>query len=313
MAASLKYTLHHYGTQHELQRVGVWEVDPADKGNYWVIYIHGGAWRDPRVTHEVFTPSIDRILSSPSTESKASRAIAGFASIDYRLSPHPQFPQDPTTTPVDQFRAARHPDHLNDIRAALVFLQQTYGFGSNYVLIGHSAGGALVFQLPASVSTPASASSEAGKHPDLPAAVVALEGLYDFRGINERYKGAYTLFFRGAFGDDPESWDAAAPIKFSGNYADNWPSGKLVLIGWSPDDTLIDGPEADNMARRLLDLDEFVEEKLDDEGEEESGNKGKKRLLLLKDLQGEHDEIWRSGEHVARTALIALRKLGAGS
>ncbi|KAI1363598.1 alpha/beta-hydrolase [Xylaria arbuscula] len=309
MAASLKYTLHHYGTENHLQRLGVWEVDPAKKGKYWVIYVHGGAWRDPRVAHETFAPSIDWMLKTSATtadengESNSrgsnSDAIAGFASIDYRLSPHPQFPQDPATTPADQYRGARHPDHIDDVRAGLVFLQRTYGFKDNYVLVGHSAGGALAFQLLAT------ATATLVDQPALPAAVVGFEGLYDFTGVNARYGGAYAPFFQGAFGDDPSTWDAAAPIKFSGNYAERWPGGKFVLLGWSPDDTLVDEPEADNMARRLRDIDGFV-----GEGEGQGGGAGEKTLLLLKDVQGDHDEIWRSGEHVARMIWIALRALG---
>ncbi|TGJ86018.1 hypothetical protein E0Z10_g2754 [Xylaria hypoxylon] len=306
MAASLKYTLHQYGSQNYLQKLGVWEVDPANAGKYWVVYIHGGAWRDPRVAHETFAPSIDWILStSPTTATNdgggggSTGAIAGFASIDYRLSPHPQFPQDRATTPADQYRGARHPDHLHDVRSALVFLQRTYGFGANYVLVGHSAGGALAFQL---LATSPSDTPTATEHPVLPAAIVSFEGLYDFTGVNKRYDGAYAPFFRDAFGDDPGSWDAAAPIKFAGSYAAKWPGGKFILLGWSPDDTLVDEPEADDMARRLRDVD----------GLEEGPKGGEGRLLLLKDLRGDHDEIWRSGEHVARIVWIALRKLGVG-
>ncbi|KAF2969384.1 hypothetical protein GQX73_g4191 [Xylaria multiplex] len=301
MAASLKYTLHHYGSQNYLQKLGVWEVDPANKGKYWVVYIHGGAWRDPRVAHETFAPSIDWMLkTSPTT---GNGGITGFASIDYRLSPHPQFPQDRVATPGDQYRGARHPDHLDDVRSALLFLQRTYGFGSNYVLVGHSAGGALAFQLLATSPSTSDTATAGAEHPVLPAAIVGFEGLYDFTGVDRRYDGAYASFFRSAFGDDPESWDAAAPIKFAGSYAEKWPGGNLILLGWSSDDTLVDEPEADNMAQRLRDVDGFVEK---------GAGVGEKRLLLLKDLKGDHDEIWQSGEHVARIAWIALQELGVG-
>ncbi|KAK5627193.1 hypothetical protein RRF57_002908 [Xylaria bambusicola] len=317
MAASLRYVLHNYGSQSLLQRLGVWEVDPAREGKYWVVYIHGGAWRDPRVTHESFVPSIDWILRTSlaatddvgdnNIRGGTSNAIAGFASIDYRLSPHPDFPQDPATTPKDQYRGAQHPDHINDVRSALVFLQRTYGFGGNYVLVGHSAGGALAFQLLATSSpssTGVAAEATLTEHPALPSAIVSFEGLYDFMAVDARYGGAYATFFRGAFGDDPGSWDAAAPVKYTGNYAQKWPDGKFILLGWSADDTLVDEPEADNMARRLRDVDGFV-----NEGQGEGV--GEKTLLLLKDVRGNHDEIWRSGEHIARMVWIALRTLRA--
>lgn len=197
------------------------------------------------------------------------------------------------------------------MRSALVFLQRTYGFGSNYVLLGHSAGAALAFQLLATSPLPSSSTSapttgagtRQAEYPVLPAAVVAFEGLYDFTGVNERFGGEYASFFRSAFGDDPEGWDVAAPIKFPGNYTERWTGGEFLLLGWSTDDTLVDEPEADNMAQRLRDVDGFVE------GDESAG---KKRLLLLKDLRGDHDELWQRGEEVARMVWIALRKLGVG-
>ncbi|KAI0400569.1 alpha/beta-hydrolase [Xylaria palmicola] len=325
-SSALKYTLHYYGSDNYLQKLGVWEIDPAtagaaaaDEQEYWVVYIHGGAWRDPRVAHETFAPTIDRLLAPAASGGNGgdggaatAAAIAGFASIDYRLSPHPQFPQDPATTPADQYRGARHPDHLDDVRSALAFLQRAYPSACDYVLVGHSAGGALAFQLLASTGDDAGAGAD---QPALPAAIVAFEGLYDFTGVDGRFDGAYASFFRAAFGDEPAGWDAAAPAKFAGSYAARWPGGRLALLGWSPDDTLVDGPEVDTMARRLRDLDGFVEDGRDGNGEkgaEEGGRPGEKRLLVLKDLRGDHNEIWQSGEDVARMVRVALRKLDAG-
>jgi hypothetical protein len=37
MAAALKYTLHHYGSQNYLQKLGVWEVDSSNRDKYWVM------------------------------------------------------------------------------------------------------------------------------------------------------------------------------------------------------------------------------------------------------------------------------------
>ncbi|KAI2634537.1 alpha/beta-hydrolase [Xylaria nigripes] len=295
MAASLKYTLHHYASQSCLQKLGVWEVDARNK--YWVVYIHGGAWRDPRITHETFVPSIDQIISTSADDGM----IAAFASVDYRLSPHPEFPQDPTTTPADQYRHARHPDHLDDLRSALVFLQRTYGFGSNYLLVGHSAGATLAFQLLA--TSPPGPASAGLVQPALPAAIIGFGGVYDLTGINERFDGAYAPFLKGAFGEDPAGWDRASATGFSGNYAERWADGKLVLLGWSPDDSLVDEPEIDNMARRLRDRDGFLLE------DERTGAKGEKTLFVFKDLRGGHHELWRGGEHVARMVWFVLRKL----
>ena len=72
--------------------------------------------------------------------------IAGFASISYRLSAHPNHPQDPINTDPKDFQDAKHPGHIDDVEAALAFLQNTYGFGGRYILVGHSCGATLAFQ-----------------------------------------------------------------------------------------------------------------------------------------------------------------------
>ncbi|KAI1330140.1 alpha/beta-hydrolase [Xylariaceae sp. FL0255] len=296
MAASLKYTLHRYGEQSHLQRVGVWDVDASNKDKYWIIYVHGGGWRDPRVTCETFTPTIDHILEGDFPPSRTI-AIAGFASIDYRLSPHPQFPQDPATTPSYEYRNARHPDHIDDVRSALVLLQKTYGFGNKYVILGHSAGGALVFQLLASPSTATSPLV-------LPRAVVGFAGIYGFAGLNSRVDGSYTELISGAFGP-PENWAAASPALFDGNYAEIWPPSpdqeqNFAMIASSPRDSLVDETEAESMVRQLREKDGFVE----------SGNDTKHEVIWLRDVAGDHDEIWEKGEEVARMVKVVLGKLG---
>ncbi|KAI7696864.1 hypothetical protein KC353_g17306, partial [Hortaea werneckii] len=79
----------------------------------WIIYIHGGAWRDPEIDSTSFTKAQNLLLQSRETDQ-----IAGFASINYRLSPYPSHPQSPSD-PSDPARNAHHPDHLNDILDAL--------------------------------------------------------------------------------------------------------------------------------------------------------------------------------------------------
>ncbi|KAI2466704.1 alpha/beta-hydrolase [Annulohypoxylon bovei var. microspora] len=299
MASSLEYTLHQYGA-HELQRVGVWDLDIADKTKYWIVFIHGGAWRDPRVSHEVFASSISRILESSdsiptttttSSSSVAKSSIAAFASIDYRLSPHPDFPQDPASTPKDRLRDARHPDHLDDVRAALAFLQRRFGFGARYVLLGHSAGGCLAYQLLATAPPSGSSAGEAGKEAQLPEAVLGVEGIYDMTGLNARVGGSYAEFLSAAFGP-LEDWDEAAPMKFAGRYGDRFKG--LAVLAHSPDDELVDMPETEGMAERL------------------SGDLGAEKVLVFKDLEGTHDQIVEDGGGIARTVLSILTILRDG-
>ncbi|KAI1761438.1 alpha/beta-hydrolase [Hypoxylon sp. FL1150] len=286
----LPYAAYQYGA-HELQRVGVWDldgVDPRAAGGhrYWIIYIHGGAWRDPRVTHRTFEPSIERIRG----DAFAGKHVAAFASIDYRLSPHPDFPQDPDATPPEQYRGARHPDHLDDVYLAVRYLQDAFGFGSRYILVGHSAGATLSYQM---IATDKKSGGTKGKdHLDglgdfvFPTALCGVEGIYDFRGLNDRKGGDYSGFLTAAFGD-PAGWDAAAPMKCGGTYA---ASDELWVLAHSSEDELVDMPETEGMARRLL---------------RDSGSE--KQILLIKDLEGKHDDVWRSNEGVARVVSQTLR------
>ncbi|KAI1377204.1 alpha/beta-hydrolase [Hypoxylon crocopeplum] len=296
MVDSLRYTVHQYGT-HELQRVGVWDLDVEDKAKYWIIYIHGGAWRDPRITHTTLGPTITRLVSPSSSFSGAARSsIAAFASIDYRLSPHPDFPQDPGSTPADRLRAARHPDHLHDVWAALAWLQLRYGFGARYILAGHSAGGCLAYQVLASApALPSLSTDEQTQRGEedvaLPAAVFGIEGIYDMTGLNTRVGNAYTGFLSAAFGDDTEAWDEAAPMTCAARYGARFRG--LAVLGHSADDELVDMPEADGMAGRLA-----------RDGVE---------FLLRKDLRGKHDEVWRNGTGVAQVILKILEVLKAGT
>ncbi|KAI0475292.1 alpha/beta-hydrolase [Xylariaceae sp. FL0804] len=275
MAANLEYKVHHYG-EHSLQRVGVWKPadDPPTPG-IWVVYIHGGALVDPTILHETLTPTIDVLLSS----STSKHPIGGFASIDYQLSPHPKFPQDPATTPPQDYRNARHPDHIDDVRSAVALLQATYKFGADYVLIGHSAGALLSFQLMD--KTP----------PDVtpPRAMVATSGIYDFNGINERHGGGYAFFLEAAFGDQ-SLWDAAAPVKCPRNWRENLTRTETVTLAWSRDDELVDEPEIDGMTRRLL-----------DDG---------RQCRVVKDMRGSHDECWEKGHELARLITEAMGDLG---
>lgn len=267
--------------------------------------------------------------SAPQPQPRYGR-IAAFASLGYRLSPHPEFPQDPAETPARRLRTAAHPDHLNDVRAALAYLQRRYPEsslgGGNYVLVGHSAGACLALQLlhggasgnPNPLTSPG---SDLGPNPgppldsdvtvpvavavavaspvpvQLPRAIVGFEGVYDFTGLNARMGGGYAGFLSGAFGD-PSGWDAAAPMKLPGSYGERWGRGRgkpVAALGWSREDDLIDEPEIDGMAARL------------------AGDGVDTRVF--KDLRGGHDEIWQQhGEGIARmvfAVLDAVRDAGA--
>lgn len=213
-------------------------------------------------------------------------AIRGFASLDYRLSPHPQFPQDPAATPDNKLRNGRHPDHIRDVVSALRFLNAEYGIGSNYVLIGHSAGGALAHQ----VIMNSDASCGWAPAVPLPAALISISGIHDLKGMVARHGGVYEEFTTGVFGPDRQIWDAVSPATFAGNFKGVWGDGpRLVILANSADDTLIDMPELDVMEARLI--------------------RDGITPIAIRNLSLEHDEVWRDGTQVADLVAKAVTNL----
>ncbi|KAJ4250526.1 Kynurenine formamidase [Fusarium torreyae] len=269
----LTYTAHHYG-KHSRQKLGVWRFSdrPDQKSGYWVVFIHGGAWRDPRNDENDFTEAIKRVVISGAV---ATLEIAGFISIDYRLSPHPDFAQESAN--------AKHPDHLEDVWSALDFLKSKYEL-SDYILVGHSAGATLAFQLLMGDDVLAS-------HPKgpLPTAIIGVSSIVDLVGLDDRHDGQYAGFIQAAFGEDKSSWEKASPARFGSSFKDNWADGKLVILAWSSEDSLIDEPEIDNMASLLT--------------------KQGLRVEVNKDLRGEHDFVWQDGSQIARLVITALHHL----
>ncbi|EEU44667.1 uncharacterized protein NECHADRAFT_84673 [Fusarium vanettenii 77-13-4] len=276
----LTYTSHKYG-EHSRQKLGVWRFKdrPDQETGYWVVFIHGGGWRDPRNTEDDFAESIKRTVISGAV---ALEDIKGFISIDYRLSPHPEFPHDSANK--TEARDAKHPDHLEDIWSALNFLQGKYKLAEDYILVGHSAGATLAFQLLMGDDVLASHAQA-----PLPIAIIGVSGIFDLVGLNERFGGNYAGFISSAFGEDQTAWNKASPARFSSSFKDRWTGGKLTVLAWSPEDTLIDGPEIDNMAALL------TKQGID--------------VQVLKDLRGEHDFIWQDGSQIARLIITALHQL----
>jgi acetyl esterase/lipase len=202
--------------------------------------------------------------------------IAGFISIDYRLSPHPDFPEENAN--------AKHPDHLEDVWSALNYLQGKYELSDNYILIGHSVGATLAFQVLMGDDVLAS-------HPEapLPTAIIGVSGIYDIGGLNDRFNGQYAGFIQGALGEDTSVWEKASPAKFASSFKDKWANGKFVMLAWSSEDSLIDEPEIDNMATLLT--------------------KQGLKLEVNKDLRGEHDFLWQDGSQIARMVITTLHHL----
>ena len=235
----------------------------------WIVFIHGGAWRDPAVTASCFDRAAVALLSR--ARDSRSSPIAGLASLNYRLSPHPNHPSD------NPDNKARHPDHIADVLTGLAFLQWLGGAKGEYLLAGHSCGATLAFQ---AVMHPArwGLSTVVNK----PTAVVGLNGLYDLAGFIARppsafegLRDAYEDFTRGAFGDEEEVWRAVCPTTAEGWTREWTASRRRAVLVQSSEDTLV--------PREQL---EGLKASLEEEGVE----------VREMGAGGEHDEMWDKGE-----------------
>ncbi|KAL8970694.1 MAG: hypothetical protein Q9197_003677, partial [Variospora fuerteventurae] len=147
---------------------------------YTIIYIHGGAFRDPAITSHSIIPSLPHLFfpSSSSAQQNPRTRIAAIASINYRLSPYyPASRHHPTDHPSraddddddDESRDAKWPDHVHDVRAGIEWLlrsdagrerakkkypaplneeeEEEEEKGERIILVGHSVGATIAFAI----------------------------------------------------------------------------------------------------------------------------------------------------------------------
>ncbi|KAL2179797.1 uncharacterized protein P884DRAFT_237743 [Thermothelomyces heterothallicus CBS 202.75] len=205
----------------------------SSSSSTWIIYIHGGAWRDPRISSASFAPAAtDLLLRAARTRASCGTPkLAGVVSLNYRLSPHPSYPPSPSPSGPNPSRQARHPDHIADVLAGLAFLRRRLllpddrgddddrdGHGGEnasagrWILAGHSCGATLAFQSvmdPSRWGLPAGAGTEKDDAILPPAAIVGFNGLYDLAGFiasppagYAHLREAYRGFVTAAFGPD---------------------------------------------------------------------------------------------------------------
>lgn len=265
-----------YGNDNFLQDYDVFIPSKSADSNKpapWVVYIHGGFFRDPNVLADTFHATVDVIESSGEGSQPH---VAGYATINYRLSKHTNFPQ-PSDTPAYELRNAVWPEHLDDVLNGIKQLQTTYGFGSNYVLAGHSVGA----QLALLVAVKAEEHGIA-----VPAVVLGLSGIYDFPLIHRDHPEYKALTFN-AMKEGEEV--AASPITWAEKY--ELLGIKHVMLGHSKDDGLVPWNQVDVMVEAL-----------------EKASKGKDYVSVV-ELHGAHNDIWRDGKESARAILAALEHI----
>ncbi|KAK1782950.1 Alpha/Beta hydrolase protein [Copromyces sp. CBS 386.78] len=296
-----------------LQTLDLWFPVGAAQEAPWLVYIHGGAWRDPAIDSSSFNASATKILSTlfqqPLEQRK--KKLGGIASINYRLSPYPNHTTNPSDDPTDDSRRAKHPDHIADVLTALDHLHKFYLMQS-YVLVGHSCGATLALQacmdpvrwkdLEESVTYGYRGLYEVAK----PKTVVGLNGLYDLAGFidnppkgYERLREAYREFVTGAFGSDEKVWREACPASAE-RWLGQWKLGhgegkrKVVLVQ-SLEDSLVPVEQTELMAAYL----EKENEQLDEDNKIEVA-------VLMEKKGGDHDEIWQRGDRLGEILVAVL-------
>ncbi|KAH6614921.1 Alpha/Beta hydrolase protein [Boeremia exigua] len=304
--SSLPYT----DSPNPLQTLDIWLPRPLEQSDptssTWIVYIHGGAWRDPTQDSRCIEPTLSCLLKSHST---TLAKIAGIASLNYRLSPYPSHPTAPSA-PSDASRNAAHPDHVRDVARALRWLADEYGMKA-WVGAGHSCGATLLLQYAAGIGLSDDDKAHTLGGPD---GLVLLCGIYNVPlllqnhnppACPEHISRIYHEFVGAAFGHDAAVYRSVSPV--AGRYGtQQWPNGKLMVLAHSYEDELIERQQRDVMCV-ALDREgwSIVMEVGDGEAEVGEGS----RVLEVRDLKGGHDWIWEDGEQVAMLLADVVERL----
>ncbi|KIV85110.1 hypothetical protein PV11_00845 [Exophiala sideris] len=297
----IKPTSYHFGS-HDLQEVLVWR--PPEKPQhslFWIVFIHGGAWEDPEIKARNFAePAVSILLSeeAPRLDLPKDKPLA-VASLSYRLSPHPDHPQDPSST---QSSSLRNPDHINDVYSGLEILHRQYRLTEhNYILIGHSCGATLAFQA-------LKRCHENAAFPP-PMAVVGMAGIYHLSDLLENHKhgpyaDVYASFLKGAFGDDETVWRQASPACWPDHHPDvrKIYAGRTLLLVVADGDDLVEPQQRETMRSSIIGGSEPIDSK-------DPLDRGKPCHYSEMSVPGGHDEMWLIGERMVEVIQRALQVL----
>tara|TARA_R110002003_G_scaffold30_3_gene1813 strand:+ start:10796 stop:11650 length:855 start_codon:yes stop_codon:yes gene_type:complete len=264
-------------------------------------FIHGGAWRDPTQTSNNYASPTLSHLSSTSRPS-----IAGFASLNYRLSPYPNHATDPSS-PSDADRNVAHPTHVRDVAAGIAWLRKEYGI-KRWLGVGHSCGATLLSQYVAGIGLNEDEKSGG------PEALVLTAGIYHIPlflrnhsppACPENIAQIYTDIVTGAFGSASGAYVPVSPV--SGKYnTQTWQNGKLIVLAHSYEDELVERAQRDVMC---VALDREGWSIVMEDGDEEANVADGRRVLEVRDIKGKHDFVWEDGEECAKLIVEVVQRL----
>lgn len=201
-----------YG-EDPLQSLKEFNYNPQNQKT--LIFIHGGAWRDPHNTYDDFGELIDQLPRN-----------VNYFSLNYRLSPQ-----------------SKHPDHLEDVIYALKFLETHYNV-KRALLVGHSVGATLILQL---------LTYKALLGERMSPLVIELENLYFLDGIYDIVEllaeyPTYLLFVNEAFDSETDYANSTAISRPTMNFEFDF--GHIFILQ-SLDDELLSERQLDLFAHYL--------------------------------------------------------------
>ncbi len=203
-------------------------------------------------------------------------------------------------------RDAKHPDHVQDVLAALADLQKRHGFADRYLLVGHSCGATMAMQVAMGLRWTAAGpvvpgSSGEGDVEGLaadvipPMAILGIDGIYDIKLLRDtnRQELMYQNFLVAALGSNEEEWVDSSPARWR-RYAESWREGRLVILAHSHEDELVDWGQVEAMERC------WREGQLRDKDCQSAGEGTRVPVeMRLVEIQGKHAEIWQKGVGMA--------------
>lgn len=263
-------TILSYGT-HSLQTVKYFRYSPLN--THTIVFIHGGAWRDPNNTYDDFLTLTNKLGEN---FNGAGRNGINMIGVNYRLSPE-----------------VKHPAHLVDVVNGLSFIQKTTPTAS-ILLVGHSVGATLILQL-LSFEQIVHLSGDADGSTDIISnllqvldTIYFVDGIYDIPELISEYGQDYKDFVMEAFRSE-EQYKQATQLSFTpGSVSEptlELGSKSKAVLSHLPRNILVIQSKEDELLS-LKQTDIFVE----------FLKRMKLEYSVIKENWGKHEEVYRREE-----------------
>lgn len=287
-------------------------TDSTARHPRYLVHIHGGAWRDPRLTSASIEPAVAHAFSASVLPGEGPTPVTAIASLNYTVSqinyPAPTVMADPPVpydaikdNHTDLAREAVHPQHVSDVLHGLALLGALGLTDGSYILSGHSCGACLALQ--SVLQPPRHYGLGHLPEPPCPAALLGLNGLYDLPALaatdglgafHAHLRDDYEKFLSRAFGTDKDAWPDGSPASF--------------------DPASIAGRIREGNAPRLVVLDQSTEDQLVPMNQQERltatlAKVAGLRLTQGQRLTGNHATPWEEGIMIYQSLLDTLQLL----